>query len=372
MAKTTTPSQQPVGGGRWQEAAFDMNAVMSFIKRFVADTSAAAVCTMCALGNRLGLFRDLREHGPASSVELAARTGLSERYLREWLLSLASAGYLELDKESGRFSLPSAHAAALAHEDAPFYMGDMARLIPALSMVLDEVVDGFRTGSGVSPETYPTELYETMWRKDASKLSKVLVQQWVPAVGGLREALESGGSGAQIGCGDGRALILLAQAFPESALTGYDALEVNIAQAQYEATAAGVADRVSFQRADPAEELGRGHALVMALDAVHDAVDPAALLRRVRDSLDPTGVFLLLETNGEDNALDNAGPVTSLLYGISTLYSVPQGLAAGADPVGMMGLPPRVLLPMCKEAGFSYVQPLLEPSPFNTLYELRP
>jgi SAM-dependent methyltransferase len=327
---------------------------------------------MCALGDRLGLFRALGEHGPATSTELAARTGMAERYLREWLLAMSSAGYLEVDGETERFVLPPHQAAALAFDESPLYIGDMSRLVPALSMMLDSIVDGFRSGRGVPQEDYPTEFHETMWKKNTSRLGNVLVEQWIPAVDGLADRLAAGARVAQISCGNGQALILLARAFPSSRFTGYDLLGRNIERARAEAAAAGVADQVRFSQADPLDELGEGHGLIIALDALHDAPHPTATLRKVREALDPPGVFLLLETNGRSRAVDNTGPVAALLYAISTLYSVPIALAAGGSGLGMMGLPDATLRELCAQVGFGSIRPLLRPSPFNTLYELRP
>jgi SAM-dependent methyltransferase len=352
---------------------FDMGALMSFMPRFLGDVAAAGVVTMCAIGSRLGLFAELVRSGPATPAELAARTGTAERYVREWALSLASARYLDRDPADGRYSLPAGAAAALGDEDGPFYMGDMARLMPALDRVLDGVLDGFRTGSGLAPEAYPEELFETIWHKDANRLGKVLVPQWLVTVSGLTERLTAGGRVAQVHCGDGRALILLARAFPRLRLTGYDPVERNVARARAEIETAGVADRVVVSTADPATALGDGHALVLALDVLHDAPDPRALLARIRASLEPGGVFLLLATNGENEPLEHAGPASTLLYAISTLQHVPQGIAAGAgDPAGLMGLPNDLLNRMCVEAGFGEIERLMEPSPFNTLYALRP
>ncbi|MFI2710735.1 class I SAM-dependent methyltransferase [Micromonospora sp. NPDC018662] len=369
MNQPTLTSDAPQPSG--PPGQLDMSALMSFMQRFVADVSAAGTVVMCAIGSRLGLFAELVRSGPATAAELADRTGTRERYVREWALALATAGYLTRDGD-GRYALPPGPAAALGDADGPFYMGDMARLMPALSAVSDRVIDGFRTGAGLHPEEYPAELFETVWHKDANRLGKVLVRQWVMAVDGLTEQLRVGGRVAQVHCGDGRALILLAQAFPRLELVGYDPVEINIRRARAEAAAAGVADRIRFSTADPAEDLGDGFALVLAIDVLHEAPDPAALLRRIHDALQSHGVFLLLATNGEDVPPAGPNPVSSMLYAISTLQHVPQGLAAGvADPAGLMGLPPALLDRLCTEAGFTTVERLMEPSPFNTLYELR-
>src|ERR1700749_1926083 len=63
----------------------DENRAAEFTGRVLADSAAAATIVLAALGDRTGLFKDLAAHGPATSGELASRTGLAERYVREWL-----------------------------------------------------------------------------------------------------------------------------------------------------------------------------------------------------------------------------------------------------------------------------------------------
>lgn len=355
----------------------DLAATEAFTGRFLNDMSGGMVSVLCALGDQLGLFRTLAEHGPADSAGLAARTGLDERYVREWLLCLSSAGYLTVEPDArgaDRFTLPAEHAAVLAFEESPFFMGGAARLVPALSMMLDTVAEAFRSGSGVAQERYPTALYRTMWQMSSSWLDTLLLPQWVPAVEGLAKRLESGAAVAHVGSGGGRALVLLARAFPNSRFTGYDRLRLNVERARREATAAGVGARVDIIEGDAAELLPAigDHALVMCFDVLHDAPDPAATLRAVRSALAPDGVFLLLESNGADRQADNTGPAAAMLYGASVLYSVPVSRALGGASLGLMGLPPATLRTLCAQAGLRSVKQLPSPTPLNALYEIRP
>ncbi|MGX2993261.1 class I SAM-dependent methyltransferase [Streptomyces sp. JNUCC 64] len=347
----------------------------AFAARFLGDMSGGLVSVVCALGDELGLFRELAVHGPTDGAGLAARTGLDERYVREWLLCLSSAGYLTVDGTAaeGResFALPAAHAAVLADERSPFFLGGAARLVPALAAVFDAVAGAFRSGAGLEPERYPDALYRTMWRMSSSWLDTLLLPHWVPAVDGLAGALTAGTRVAHVGSGCGRALVLLAEAFPRSRFTGYDRLRLNVDRARRDAERAGVADRVDFVEADVRDALSGEHGLIMAFDVLHDAPDPGAVLRAVREALSPDGVFLLLESNGVDRPADNAGPGAALLYGASVLYSVPVERAARGAVLGMMGLTSTALRALCEEAGLRSVRSLPSPTPFNALYEIR-
>jgi 2-polyprenyl-3-methyl-5-hydroxy-6-metoxy-1,4-benzoquinol methylase len=350
----------------------DMAAVHEFMARVVGDLSGAMAALMCALGIKLGLFRDLAAIGTATSEELAAKAGLDERYVREWLHALASAGYLEADSADERFSLPPGGVFTLAVDGSPASMAGGYELVPALTAALDPVAEAFRSGAGVPQERYPAALYPAMEKMSAGWLDSMLVEQWLPAVDGLVPRLREGGRVADVGCGGGRAVVRCAQAFPEAECIGYDTYPANISRARALAEDAGVADRVRFVRGDAAAELSGFYDLITAFDVLHDVGDPAGLLRQIRTVLDPDGVFLLLESNSADSALDNTGPPATILYATSVLYCLPTSLAEHGPGLGTMGLPVGKIRELCEDAGFRSIRPLPGQTPFNALYEIRP
>ena len=117
--------------------AIDMGEAMAFLTRLTDGMASAMAILACGLGDRLGLFKELVAGGPVTSVELAARTGLDERYIREWLHCLASAGYIRVDPAEERFSLPPEHAVVLAFEESPFCVAGAFQLLPALAAALE-------------------------------------------------------------------------------------------------------------------------------------------------------------------------------------------------------------------------------------------
>jgi hypothetical protein len=131
------------------QPALDQAKMEAFVHKVLGDTSAAMTTTLAALGDRLGLFKDLAANGPATSVELATRTGIHERYAREWLGGMASAGYLTYDPMSQRFTLPAEHALPLAQEAGPVFFGGVYQMMTAFGGILDRLTDAFRTGGGV-------------------------------------------------------------------------------------------------------------------------------------------------------------------------------------------------------------------------------
>jgi len=336
------------------------------------DLGGATTSLLAALGVRLGLFGALAA-GPASSIELADRTGTSERYLREWLWGLHSAGYLGWEPIGRRFSLSGEQAAVLAAEQSPLYLGRAYDLVPPMAAMLDEVATAFRSGQGISPDRYPAGLFTAMERMSATWLDTSLLSDWLPAVDGLVNRLRQGAKVVDVGSGGGRALIRMAGEFGDSEFVGFDRYKPNVTRAEVAAKAAGVAERVRFEHGDAVDGLRAPVDLVTMFDVLHDAPDPHALLTAVHAALEPTdGVLLVLESAAAADPADNAGPAGEILYATSTLYCVPTALADGGPALGTLGLPYPQLAELATAAGFASVEQLPVASPLNSLFLLRP
>lgn len=348
----------------------DPGALAAYTDRLLADLSGAMAGVLCGIGDRLGLFTALAA-GPCGSVELAERTGLDERYLREWLHCLASAGYLSADPATGRFELPGPLALLLATE-SPMNLAGAHALLLALAGAVDAVTDAMRTGAGIAPDAYPDDLYRAMERMSASWLDTMLVEQWIPAVPGLAGRLTRGGRAADVGCGGGRALIRLAQGFPSSEFVGVDMRPSAVRRAADAARTAGVADRVRLVTGDAAQGLPGPFDLVTVLDMLHDVTDPEALLRAVRAALAPDGTVLLLESRSAATPWQNTGPPATILYATSLLYCLPSSRTGREQGSGTLGMPADRIRELAGAAGFGRIREVPVYSPFNALYELRP
>src|SRR5215467_6247923 len=137
-----------------ETTAIDHARQEEFVEKVVGQISGTMTTLLAAIGDRLGLFKNLADEGPATSDELASRTKLNERYLREWLGGMATAGYLNYDGSTKRFSLPAEHASVLAQENGPFFVGGIYQMLPAFTGVFDPVTTAFRNGGGVSQSQY--------------------------------------------------------------------------------------------------------------------------------------------------------------------------------------------------------------------------
>ncbi len=344
--------------------------IETFARRAMQDRSACMVTLLAALGDRLGLFKDLALHGPATSRELAERTGVNERYAREWLGGMAAASYVAYDPGSGRFTLPAEHAPTLAQERGPNFVGGHYQVILAMVAQIGRVEEAFRTGDGVPQTAYDDSLLEGQERLSAGWVENLLTQVWLPSLPDVQAKLTQGAAVADVGCGQGSALIKLAQAYPNSYYVGYDLYEPVIARAYERARVAGVLDRVRFQQLDATRGLPAQYDVITTFDVVHDATDPRGFLGSIQCALKPEGVYICVERACSDKLEENIGPIGALAYGISLLYCMTTSLAAGGAGLGTLGLPESTLRALCLEAGFRHVKRSLE-NPFNTLYEIR-
>ncbi|CAA9533626.1 MAG: hypothetical protein AVDCRST_MAG49-78 [uncultured Thermomicrobiales bacterium] len=344
----------------------------AFADRLVRDIAGTYATAMVTVGDRLGLFKDLAARGPATSDELAARTGLAERYLREWLHGLAAAGYLERDPKGDRYALPPEHAPALADEGGSRFLGGLYQKLPAEIAVLDRVIEAFRAGGGVPQAAYLAEEWDGLDRLSTVWFEHQLLQEWLPRMPDVRARLERGARVADLGCGRGRALVKLAQAFPRGTYVGYDVFPPTVAAATANAEMAGVVDRARFEVLDAARGLPESFDVITTFDVVHDAADPLALLRAIRAALRPGGIYVCLDVNAGESPDDNAGPIGTWLYGASLLYCMTTSLAAGGAGLGTLGLPESRLRALCAEAGFGEVRRVPMDNLFNSLYEICP
>lgn len=348
----------------------DELAVSEFNGRVLGDTSAAATVVMAALGDRLGLFKALASGGPATSAELAARTGCDERYVREWLRGMVAAEYLE--QSGARYRLPAAHAPVLAAEPGPVFFGGIHQELIGALQRYHELVSAFGSGGGINPVDLDEDVWVGTSRFTAQWHENMLVQVWLPLLPDVRAKLEAGARVADVGTGSGHALRTLAKRFPNGTYVGYDENGPVVDRARREAEAAGLGDRVRFEVLDVAGGLPERFDVITTFDVLHDAVDPWALLRAIRDGLAGDGRYVCLDINCADDPDANRGPIATLLYGFSLLYCMTTSLARSGAGLGTMGLPESKLRILAAEVGFSSVRRVEMDNTFNNLYELRP
>ena len=264
-----------------EAAAIDPEKFKEYAKRVFGALGGAMTSAMICLGDRLGLYRVLAESGAVSSVELAARTGLSERWLREWLHQQGASGVLEY-RGDDRFALTPEGVAVLADENHPGFGAGFFASLPQNLAVLEHLPEAFRTGLGLPYDAQGPEGARGIERGLAPWFRALLVPVVIPRLGDVREQLERGVAVADVGCGAGQALLSLAAAFPRSEFHGYELSRHALDRAEKNKAKAG-ATNVHFHDVsrEPLPADGR-YAFVMTLDVLHDMTHPAEAAQSIR------------------------------------------------------------------------------------------
>jgi 2-polyprenyl-3-methyl-5-hydroxy-6-metoxy-1,4-benzoquinol methylase len=352
-------------------ASLELEKAKQVAQLVVGDVATMVHGALCYIGDRMGLFKAMMNAGPLTVEQLAARSGLSARYVREWLSAMAAAHYVEYDAAAATYLLATEYAAVLADEDSPFFVASYFQMAQAVVTVAPKVADAFQNGKGVTQAEYPASFFEAAERNSRTRYLHKLLRKWIPAMPQVVEALKAGGTGADVGCGGGRAAIMIAQAFPRARLVGYDVHAESVDRARRNAQAAGVADRVTFEVANGAQLPAAHFDFVSTFDVVHDAVDPLGLMAGIRQALKPEGTYLVQEVNVSDQVGDNLRPLGKMVYSVSTLYCMTTSLAHGGAGIGV-AMGERKAHELAAAAGFKRFARLPIKDDFAVLYELRP
>jgi SAM-dependent methyltransferase len=339
-------------------AVIDPNEVEAFAGRIVSIYAGSMLNYMIDIGHRTNLFT-AASAGPATSQELADRAGLNERYVREWLGAMVTGGIFDYDPATKTYTLPATHAALLTA--GPMSLAPMAALGTHLGKHVHQVTRAFREGGGVPYEQFRPEFTDVMDGISRIFYDGLLIDACLPLAPGLRERLETGIRVADVACGTGHAMVVLAGAFPASSFLGYDFDDAAIARARAEAADAGL-ENIQFEVCDVARlSVDEPFDAIFVFDAIHDQVDPPTVLKRINDAMAPDGVFVMKEPHAADALEDNIGnPMAPILFGCSTLHCMTVSLAHDGAGIGTM-FGEALALQLVRDAGFTNVQ--VHPAP---------
>jgi SAM-dependent methyltransferase len=349
-------------------------SIRVFMKRVFDNMSGLVVSGMIYLGHHLGLYKAMQDAGPLTSHELAARSKLHERWVREWLRGQAAAGLIDYDG-SERFTLSPIAGLVLANENSPAFAAGAFAALPHQLGVLDRLLESFETGIGLPYDAFGPQGAKGIEGMLAPWFRTVLVPIVLPQLEGVVAKLEAGGKAADVGCGTGVALIEMAKAFPCSSLHGYEISLHALDEAERRRKAAELKNLVFHNAAvDPLPE-DESFDLITAFDCIHDMTHPAETLAAMRRSLKASGVCLIADINAkptfEENLAEN--PMAAMMYGFSVLSCMSSGLShpEGAG-LGTLGFSEQVARQMSRDAGFTVFKRHDFQNPVNAYYEVRP
>ncbi|MBI5868133.1 MAG: methyltransferase domain-containing protein [candidate division Zixibacteria bacterium] len=322
----------------------DNKKVETMAFRVVGDMGGAFTMALGYVGDRLGLFKAMAGAGSLTSVDLARKTNLNERYVREWLRAMVAAEYIDYDPLAEKYVMTEEQAFVLADEDSPMFVGGGFHFTTPSICNMPKILEAFRKGGGISYSDIGDEIPEAIERFFKPGYRHFLAKDWLGAVPGLVPKLEKGAAIADIGCGCGQSTVAMAKAFPNSRVVGIDYDHRSIERARKLASEEK-AGNVTFIEA-AADRIPRDQKfdLVCSFDCIHDMVDPKGTLRAIRDSLADDGVYLWSEPNASDKAQG-------------------EGLGTVIGETGARQL--------ASEAGFSQFERLPIDNPFNQFFALK-
>jgi 2-polyprenyl-3-methyl-5-hydroxy-6-metoxy-1,4-benzoquinol methylase len=338
----------------------------------VADiVDKGAIAVMLSIGHRTGLFDIMAALPPATSEKIAEAAELSERYVREWLAVMVTGGIMRYDPATGHYTLPDAHAACLTRGGAQGNLAVYAQHVALMGTLQDRTIACLETGEGTGYGDYPC-FHQIMAEDSTQTVAAALFDHILPLATGIEARLEQGIEVMDAGCGRGRALIEMAKRFQKSRFTGYDLCADAIEWARAAARRAGVGN-VTFEARDLTgyAEPGRFD-FITSFDAIHDQKDPEGLIRGLRASLKPGGVYLVQDIGGSAKLENNLDfPMAALLYAVSLTHCTPVSIGQGGAGLGTMwGW--ETAERMLRDAGFQTVgRHVLPHDPMNVWFVAR-
>ena len=319
------------------DESFDTPRAEAFAGHLVESLNRGAWCLMASIGHRTGLFDAMRDLPPSTVDDIARRASLNERYVREWLGAMVTAGVVSVDPTSTFYTLPPEHAATLTRAAGRDNLALYAQYVAMLGSVEEDIVRCFREGGGVPYEQFAR--FHSVMAEDDSVVSS-LESDVLPLVPGLIDALSQGIRVLDVGCGSGRAMNRLASLYPNSRFVGFDLSEEAIAAASTESTAHRLRN-VSFVARDLTDfdktAESEAYDFITTFDAVHDQAKPLNVLKGIHRALTPRGTYLMQEIKGSSHVHRNIDhPLGTFLYTVSALHCMTVSLAQGGEGLGAM------------------------------------
>jgi 2-polyprenyl-3-methyl-5-hydroxy-6-metoxy-1,4-benzoquinol methylase len=349
----------------------DPDKLNAFLGQAVSDMGASMHSVLILIGDKLGLYRAMRDGRPLTAKELSERTGTRERYVREWLNANAASNYIEYHPDSDTYSMTPEQAFALAEEDTALDLPGFYYMLASCMKDEEKLTEIFRTGKGFGWHEHEKGLFVGCERFFRPNYLAHLLSEWIPSLEGVEAKLLTGARVADVGCGHGASTILMAKAFPNSQFFGFDYHAESIQRARDVAEQQQLSDRITFQVAPASAFPGKDYDFVACFDCLHDMGDPVGAARHVHGALNSQGTWMIVEPMASDDVASNLNPVGRIFYSASTVCCVPASLSQEvALGLGAQAGEQR-LREVVTSGGFSRVRRASE-TPFNMVLEAKP
>jgi SAM-dependent methyltransferase len=349
----------------------DEAKLQEFMGKMIGFMSGGAICQSIWLGDELGFYRELAGSGPRSADSLAQKTRCHPRLTREWLDAQAAASIVRYDAERDTYELPPEVALALADDTSPVFVARAMNAFASMFIDTPKVVAAFKSDGAMAwADHHPCLFSGTEWFFRTGYRA-YLTTSWIPALDGVEAKLKAGARVADVGCGHGASVVVMASAYPSSRFFGFDSHAPSVAVCQERAAEAGVSERAEFAVATAQNYPGQ-YDLICFFDCLHDMGDPIGAARHAREKLAPGGTVLLVEPFALDGRAKNFAnnPMATLFFAASTSICTPNSLSQPEK----MGLGAQAgeqrLRGVFEAAGFRHFRRVAE-TPMNILIEAR-
>ncbi|MGE0601642.1 MAG: class I SAM-dependent methyltransferase [Dehalococcoidia bacterium] len=328
---------------------------------------------MLYVGDELGLYKQMNGSGVFTSEDLARKSGLAERFVREWLFQQAASGVIEHRGDTSFEMLPEA-GLVFADEQFPLGMSSVLKYLPKFFNDALTSGEAFRTGIGRTYDSFGEDGAREIDAMFGGWNRSSLVGDALPKVQGVVERLAAGGAVADVGCGAGTAAIAIGKAFPKAQIHGYDNSKQALKVAAENLKAAGISNVTFHNPDDDPLPSTPTFDLVTTLDCLHDMARPDIVASAIRKSMKPDGAWFIVDMDAAPTAAENlANPMAPMLFAASVMMCL-QSSASTPDGLGLgtVGLPEPEMRRLTAQAGFGRFArvPGLE-HPMNAYYEVR-
>lgn len=318
---------------------YDTVKAETFAGSLIDTLNKSALSLMISIGHRTGLFDIISEMDFATSVEIAGKAALNERYVSEWLAAMVTSGVIDYFPETKSYHLPAEHAAYLTRKAGANNIAVLTQYIAVMGEVEDDIVKCFKIGGGV-PYSKFHRFHEVMAEDSGQSVLSSLETHILPLVPDLILKLKSGLKMVDIGCGSGKIVNKMAALFPNSYFTGMDLSADAIATAKSEAAANGlknvefiIKDLSDFHQTAPEEK----YDFITTFDAIHDQGKPLNVLKGIYRTLKADGIYLMQDISGTSHLEEDIKhPIGTFLYTISCMHCMTVSLAQDGEGLGAM------------------------------------